>query len=140
MGADVYFYIQKKNNKGDWENLTLYKGNGEEVTLYRRGYEAWNYIKEEFSHDMTDEEIGRFVTEKPLWEYDEQLPWYTATYSLIKYLPYVEVYDSTDVPEEYEDKKQFWTYLKKDMDNFIYLLDEEYTHSDRLRLVALVSY
>jgi hypothetical protein len=37
MGVDIFFYVQKKKAGADkWENVTMFKGNGEEVALYRR--------------------------------------------------------------------------------------------------------
>ena len=140
MGADILFYIQKKNKDGKWENLPLYKENKEEAVIYRRGYEVWDEIKDEFGHDMTEREIEDFVYQKEGWEYDNMLPWYTATYSLIKYLAYKPVFDEYDTPEEYFDKKRFFEELEKDVTNFVKLLDEEYTHPDRIRVVALVSF
>ncbi len=141
MGADIFFYIQKRNvETGKWENVTMYKGDGEEVTLYRRGYEAWEYIKGEFTHDMTENEIRDFVNGKQDWEYDNSLPWYTATYSYIKFLPNKARYEMGETPEEYFEESEFWTHLKDEVGNFLTLADEKYTHPDRIRVVALVSY
>lgn len=141
MGADILFYIQKKNvETSKWENVTMYKGDGEEVTLYRRGYEAWDYIKNEFTHDMTENEIRGFVGEKQDWEYDDSLPWYTATYSYIKFLPNKASYERGETPEEYFEQSEFWTNLRDEVNNFLTLANEEYIHPDRIRVVALVSY
>lgn len=141
MGADIYFYIQKKNvEAGKWENVTMYKGSGEEVALYRRGYEAWDYIRDEFALDMTKDEIKEFVAGKQHWEYDDSLPWYTATYSYIKFLPSKEIYQIEDAPDEYFEESKFWTNLRDEVENFLTLADEEFTHPDRIRVVALVSY
>ena len=141
MGADIYFYIQKKNvETGTWENVTMYKGDGKEVALYRRGYDTWDYIKHEFAHDMTEDEIRDFVAGKQDWEYDNSLPWYTATYSYIKFLPYKATYETEDTPEEYFEESKFWSNLRDEVDNFLTLADEEFTHPDRIRVVALVSY
>ena len=141
MGADIYFYIQKKNvETGAWENVTMYKGDGKEVALYRRGYDTWDYIKGEFTCDMTEDEIRDFVNGKQDWEYDETLPWYTATYSYIKFLPDKARYEMVETPEEYFEESKFWTNLRDEVDNFLTLADEEFTHPDRIRVVALVSY
>ena len=141
MGADIYFYIQKKNvETGKWENVPMYKGNGEEVALYRRGYEAWDYIKGEFTHDMTEDEIRDFVAGKQDWEYDDSLPWYTATYSYIKFLPKKATYERDKTPEEYFEESEFWFDLRDEVGNFLTLADEEFTHPDRIRVVTLISY
>ena len=141
MGADIYFYIQKKNvETSKWENVTMYKGDGEEVALYRRGYDTWDYIKNEFTHDMTENEIKDFVGGKQDWEYDNSLPWYTATYSYIKFLPGKAIYETEETPDEYFEESKFWTNLRDEVDNFLTLADEEFTHPDRIRVVALISY
>ena len=141
MGADILFYIQKRNvETGKWENITMYKGDGTEVALYRRGYEAWDYIRDEFAHDMTEDEIKEFVAGKQDWEYDNSLPWYTATYSYIKFLPDKAIYERGETPEEYFEESEFWTNLRDEVCNFLTLADEEFTHPDRIRIVALVSY
>lgn len=141
MGADIYFYIQKKDvETGKWENITMYKGDGEEVALYRRGYEAWDYIKGEFTHDMTENEIKEFVAGKKDWEYHDALPWYTLTYSYIKFLPNKGMYEAEETPEEYFEESKFWNDLKDEIGNFLNLADETWTHPDRIRVVALVSY
>ena len=141
MGADIYFYIQKKDvETGKWENVTMYKGDGKEVALYRRGYDTWDYIKGEFTCDMTEDEIRDFVNGKQDWEYDNSLPWYTATYSYIKFLPVKTGYETNETPEEYFEESEFWTNLRDEVNNFLTLADEEFTHPDRIRVVALVSY
>lgn len=141
MGADIFFYIQKKDvETGKWENVTMYKGDGKEVALYRRGYDTWDYIKGEFTCDMTEDEIRDFVNGKQDWEYDNSLPWYTATYSYIKFLPNKAIYETEETPEEGFEESKFWTNLRDEVDNFLTLADEEFTHPDRIRVVALVSY
>lgn len=140
MGADIFFYVQKKKAGADkWENVTMFKGNGTEVALYRRGYEAWDYIKTEFARDMTEDEIKDFVAGKQDWEYDETLPWCTATYSYIKFLADKAMYKDED-PEEHFEKNRFWTELRDELDKFLTFTDEEFNHPDRIRLVALCSY
>lgn len=141
MGADIFFYIQKRNVEiGKWENITMYKGDGKEVALYRRGYEVWDYIKSEFTYDMTENEIRAFVKEKQDWEYDDSLPWYTATYSYIKFLSNKARYEIGETPEEYFEENEFWTNLRDEINNFLTLADEEFTHPDKIRIITLVSY
>ena len=112
MGVDIFFYVQKKKVGADkWENVTMFKGNGEEVALYRRGYDAWDYIKTEFARDMTEDEIKE---DKAMYK-DED-------------------------PEEHFEKNRFWTELRDELDNFLTFTDEEFNHPDRIRLVALCSY
>ena len=46
MGADIVFYIQKKNDKDKWEDIELFTKDNKRVEIFRCGWDTLNMLQE----------------------------------------------------------------------------------------------
>ena len=139
MGADIGFYIQKKDDD-KWENVFLFKADNEVAAIWRRGWDVYQEIKDNWMrcYDNIDE-----LTKRAGWiidENDDDIV-YWASLAKIKY--FTEKYDPYypyDTEEEVFDANKFYKGLVKEIDTYLDLTDNWFVDMDRIRIIALVSY
>ena len=140
MGADIGFYIQQKNEGNEWENILLYRANGDIATIWRRGWDTYQELRDNWLR-CTNNDYFKEFTEQVGWEIEDDDAAYWATLAKIKY--FAEKYDPYypyDTEEEVFDVNKFYKGLVKDVDAYLDLTDNDWIDIDRIRVVALVSY
>ena len=140
MSADIYFYIQKKTDNG-WAEIGLYNSDKDFVDIHRCGGEAWDYLKDHWHCHVDLKGVEKLASEHD-WAFDDddEVPYYCATLTKIKYLTIIHKYDVLNTPTEDRDIHQFFTDLFQEIRDYIGFAGDGLIDSDNIRVVALVSY
>ena len=134
MGAEVFFFIQKKeNNIEGWKDVALYTKD-EFVDIVYCGYDTYNYIKENWGMHIMSSEIDEIAKEHG-WGDIEDTPYYAATLAKIKYYAVKE--PKTELEE---DIQNFYKRLYDEISAYIDFAGDSYIDIDNIRIIALVSY
>lgn len=139
MGADIYFYIQKKNvETGKWENIFLYTASKQPVGIWRCGWDAFGEIK--IYWKSCKDNIDKLAVETG-WTLDEDddLISYCASLAKIRYFAEKNEIHPHDTEEDYFDRKNFYKRLEIEIDAYLTFTENDFIDMDDIRIVAFIS-
>lgn len=144
MGVDIGFYIQYKDREEGWKNVLLYKDDKYEniVGIWRRGWDSYDYITDNFHLDITEEDAIKLFNAVG-WrdenaEDEDIAPYHAISLSKLNYLankPYAKEY-----PDEKFYEKAFFNELVTEIQNYLDFADYEHLDMDDIRIIAFASY
>ena len=145
MGVDIAFYIQKQkweNHQIKWEPIYLFTSNSKVAEIWRCGWDVLDLIKEHFKLNVELADV-RTVAKDTGWyvedSEDNDFPQYHAiSLSKLNFLAnddYIHVYETKD---EHKENQRFFQNLKKDIDAYLSIADEDYIDMDNIRIICFV--
>lgn len=143
MGADIIFYIQKKNDKDKWEDIELFTKDNKRVEIWRCGWDTLDIIKENWgSSGITGEDVEELAkTTGWITDTDDDAPLcYWVSLTKLELFGYYKKFNPNDTEEEAEETREFYKELEKEIKQYIDFADEYYFNTDNIRIVAFVSY
>ena len=142
MGAEFYFYIQKKDVGRKWESIFLFNKEGEIADIYRCGRDLLDTFSD-WGLNVSDEDIKELAVETG-WYIDDDEDIRPTNYCIslakLKYLTTKNYFSPYDTEEEGLDTKKFYENLVYDIDTYLHLTDEDYVDIDNIRIICFVSY
>ena len=143
MGADIYFYIQKKNNKDKWEDVELFTKNSRRAEICRCGWDTLDMIKETWGSDGITGEDVEDLARATGWitDEDDDAPLcYWVTLTKLELLGYYKKFNQFNTKDEVKEAREFFKELEKEVKQYIIFADEDYFNTDNIRVIAFVSY
>lgn len=142
MGADIVFYIQKKNDKDKWEDIELFTKDNKRVEIFRCGWDTVDTVKENWgTNGITKEDVEELAkTTGWIADTDDLPPYYWISLTKLELFEYYNKFNPYDTEDEAEELRKFYKELEKEIKQYIIFADEDYFNTDNIRIIAFISY
>jgi hypothetical protein len=141
MGADIVFYIQKKNDKDKWEDIELFTKDNKRVEISRCGWDTVDMLKDTWGTDgITGEDVEKLAKATGwITDIDDAPLCYWVTLTKLELFGYYKKFNSFYTEDEAEEAREFYKELEKEIKQYITFADEDYFNTDNIRIVAFIS-
>ena len=141
MGADIVFYIQKKNDKDKWEDIELFTKDNKRVEIFRCGWDTVDMLKDVWgTTGITGEDVEELAKATGwITDTDDLPPCYWVTLTKLELFGYYKKFNQFDTEDEAEETREFYKELEKEIKQYITFADEDYFNTDNIRVVAFIS-
>lgn len=140
MGADIIFYIQKKDNKDKWEDIELFTKDNKRVEICRCGWDTVDMLKETWgTTGITGEDVEELAkTTGWITDIDDLPPYYWVSLTKLELFGYYKKFNQFDTEDEAREIREFYKELEKEVKQYIIFADEDYFNTDNIRIVAFI--